>query len=673
MINNIKTHYSTLMNIDSTFRNKYPKHIYESQKNFLPSNPFYLKKGSNIVQINYPNHGLSSGNNIIIQNVEGISKTLADSFYLINKFKYLVIIFNDNMVDADYKQYTNNLNVNIEIMGDQTENNLLNNIPFNSLIGVKNVILANGISETNLSSVSDILATITGTAYSIDYLNKHCLFVELDYEYINQSANYIKLNQVFKITYLHIGGIKLGYFNSNYPINNYNYQSGYLVNNILDENNFDIVLNFDSYGTLYGGGNKIQIMKIINSITGYPDANSYIINLKKTFNNVVKIELFSSEFPYVDIVIKKDFNDKLYWKHIEDGNIIYSVQLDDGNYVQQTLIDNIKDKMNNLERFGSTNTNKKLNNFDVILDMKLQLISFYPYNLINIPNSLSLRLETIKSEQFYILTIGNKNIIASQGDTITISASDDVTLKNQINNNSEIVSIASTYINKDHIVYDVNLENQNYDIIIGRKSEIKTIVVNYESGGGENIIIKTKTKVSFLFDKSDTCGEILGFKYTGDVNSIIDYNSVITNKDPYVNSNNLNYVGNDLGYTNGFINLSGKYNYFLMYLNDIEYIHVNNNLPSAFAKILLDGNPGDILFDTFVRTPTNIYSKNFPILTLTDITIKFLYPDGTDVNFRNLDHSFTLNIIEEKIQNSNTYLNSNNISVVDEFRNAKLN
>ena len=673
MINNIKTHYSTLINIDSAFRNKYPKHIYESQNRFLPSNPLYLKKGSNIVQINYPKHGLSSGDNIIIQNVEGINKTLADSFYLINKFKYLVIVFNNNMIDSDYKQYTNNLTINIELIDEQTESNILNNIPFNSLIGIKNVYLANDIPESNLSNVSSSLSAITETDYSLDYLNKHCLFVELDYEYINQSTNYIKLDQVFKITYLHIGGTKLGYFNSNYPINNYNYQSSYLVNNIIDENNFDIVLNFNSYGTIYGGGDKIQIMKIVNSITGYPDANSYVINLKKTFNNVVKIELVSSEFPYVDIVIKKDINDKLYWKHIEDGNVLYSIQLDDGNYTQQTLIDNIKTKMDSLERVGSTNTNKKFNNFDVILDMKLQLISFYPYNLINIPNSLSLRLETINADQFYILTISNKNIIVSKGDTVTISASDDVTLKTHHNNNIEVLLIASSYINKDHIIYDVNLENQNYDVIIGKKSEIKTTAVNYDYDGGENILIKTKTKVSFYFDKFDTCGEILGFKYTGDSNSIINYDSIITNKDSYINSNNLNFVGNELGYSNGFINLSGKYNYFLMYLNDIEYIYVNNNLSSAFAKILLDGNPGDILFDTFVRTPVNIYSKNFPILTLTDITIKFLYPDGTNVNFRNLDHSFTLNIVEEKIQNSNTYLNSNNISVVEEFKNANLN
>ena len=120
------------------------------------------------------------------------------------------------------------------------------------------------------------------------------------------------------------------------------------------------------------------------------------------------------------------------------------------------------------------------------------------------------------------------------------------------------------------------------------------------------------------------------------------------------------------------MNFVGKYNYFLMYLNDIEYIYSNNNLKSAFAKIQLSGNPGDILFNTFIETPNNIYYKGFPIPTLSDLTIKFIYPDGSRINFRNINHSFTLKITEELAQNDNTYLNSQNISVIDEYKKANL-
>ena len=109
-----------------------------------------------------------------------------------------------------------------------------------------------------------------------------------------------------------------------------------------------------------------------------------------------------------------------------------------------------------------------------------------------------------------------------------------------------------------------------------------------------------------------------------------------------------------------------------MYLNDIEFISSNNNLPSAFAKILLSGNPGDVLFNTYVQQPNNIYSKTFPINTLTDINVLFLYPDGSNINFRNINHSFTLKITEEKIRNDNTYLNTQFISIASEIKNTLL-
>ena len=107
----------------------------------------------------------------------------------------------------------------------------------------------------------------------------------------------------------------------------------------------------------------------------------------------------------------------------------------------------------------------------------------------------------------------------------------------------------------------------------------------------------------------------------------------------------------------------------MLYLNDIEFIFNNNDQPASFSKILLSGNPGDVLFNTFVPFSNSLYSKNFPISSLTNIQIKITYPDGSKVNFRNIEHSLTLEIIEEHVQNNNTNLNSNLISVSTEFKN----
>ena len=44
----------------------------------------------------------------------------------------------------------------------------------------------------------------------------------------------------------------------------------------------------------------------------------------------------------------------------------------------------------------------------------------------------------------------------------------------------------------------------------------------------------------------------------------------------------------------------------------------NNNLASAFAKICFSGNPGDVLFNTYVPYPVNVYSKKCQIYWFCD-------------------------------------------------------
>ena len=632
----------TLLNIDSSYRNIYPKHIYKSNNNILPNNPLYFTLNSNIVKINYPNHNLLQGDNLIIQNVYGIEKILSNCIYLINNFKYAMIYFENNLINIDYKNFIDDLYINIELYGIQNENNLINNIPFNYLLGIKKILIANDISDENFNLLNNISLDLFNSFDKL-ILNKNCLFFELPNIYIS-NINYYNINQIFKISYLHINGIKLGYLNANYPINNYNYQNLYIINKINNENEFEILLNQFSFNTSNEGGDKIQIFKIINSIPGYPYVDNYTIFLKKSFNNITNIELISSEFPYIDILIKENINDKLYWKNIEDGNIIYNVIIQQGFYNATSLLDKIKENINKVERINSILINKVYNNFDIDFDISTHIISFKPYNLTKLPNSLSIKLITINNNTYYILNISHSNNIVDINDTITISNSSNVTITNNIN---QIQSIDAFYINKSHIVYDKNLENQTYDVILGEKSQITISISNTSSNGGEDIIIKSKTKVSFYFNKNDTFGDILGFKNVGDIFSITDFNSIITNQDNYIYSNNLDPVGNIIQYNNGFINLNGKYNYILMYINDIEYIYTNNNIQPAFAKILLSGNSGDVLFNTFVQYPNNIFSKNFPISSLSSIDIKFLYPDGNNVNFRNINHSFTLKITEK--------------------------
>ena len=84
--------------------------------------------------------------------------------------------------------------------------------------------------------------------------------------------------------------------------------------------------------------------------------------------------------------------------------------------------------------------------------------------------------------------------------------------------------------------------------------------------------------------------------------------------------------------------------YMYMYLNDYEGVISNTNLSNPFAKIILSGNSGEVMFDTFINSPLEF---DIPIPILNEFNIKFLYQDGTKPTFLNFNHSFTLRLTEK--------------------------
>ena len=672
MSNNFKQTKSTLFDINSANRNINPKYRYQTG-NILPHDPLTFIQDSNLITVKYPNHGFLSGDQLIVQNVISLSKTLTETFYLLNKFPYLIIIFKNNEININYSKYIKSLYVNIELYGQQTIDNIIDNIPINNFLGIKQIFTYNDLPSLLITTDFTLLmTTIFGENVTTTILNKNTFYIPLLFPYSNINSSYVNLNQFFKITYLNIAGIPLSYINANFPINNDNNQSYQQVYNVIDNNNFQIQLKIKANTSLISGGNTIQMMKIIDTISGYPNSNTYSIFPKKSFNNVTRIELISTEFPYTDLTIRKNVNDKLYWQHINDGSYIYSIQINEGNYTTDELVAQLNTNLNSTPRIISTSSHTVYNYFNVTFSGYTNTITFENYIQSNLPNSMSASLQNINNENYIILTIIDPNNIVAVSDFIIISNVSSVTYTVVQNSITTIYSVPSQYINGIKQVNSINDNNKSYNIILGPISSISVNIVGIINKGGTDIIIQSKTLVSLLFNKHDTIGGVIGFFKPGDTYSITPFLSTITNQTPYINSFNNDTVGNPIIYSSNFINLSGKYDYFLMYLNNIEYIYSNNDLPSAFAKILLSGNPGDILFNTFVTFPNDLYSKDFPINTLTQFDISFYYPDGTPVHFRNINHSFTLRIVEEYYQNTiKTNLNSNTISYAKEMIEAK--
>lgn len=644
----------SIVNIDSSTRNIYPKHVYNNKPLLLNKNPLQFTKDSNLITIECNNHNLKKNDTISLQNCSGLNFTVKNLISLVNDFDYAILyIKQGHQIDLNYRNYTDKILLQIDDLNIENNDSIerIENIPINDIFGIKQCFLYDDIVQNSTNKINLFKyfnkSLLIDPDNDLNKIKESILFIKLSSFYYNAITDYFILNNIITIKYFHINGIQLSYINANYPLNGLYYQDHHTIHSIINRNVFQIKINQESYSTNIGGGDNIIINKIDNSLEGFSDANQYTVNLNKTFNNVIKIDLLSMELPYVDLIIKKNINDKLYWKLLDDGNYIYQIQLDEGFYTPQILLDSIKLKMNTTKRKQYTVTNKLYNIFDINIDKHLHIIKFNSFSKTSIPNGLTISIESIDNKQYYILTIFHENNILNVGDEIEILESSDLT----ININNIIYKIDSVYINKKHSIYTLNSINYSYNVIIGETTNITTTISDILSYGGENVNILYKIKSSFLFNYSDTIGELLGFSSLNTTFSITPFEYEISNQTPFILSNNLNSVGNTINYSSGFMNLTGKYNYVLMYLNDIEYIH-NSNLEPAFGKILLAGNPGDILFNTHVETyySNNIYSKSFPINNLVELKIKFVYPDGSLVNFRNINHSFTLKITEKIIE-----------------------
>lgn len=152
-------------------------------------------------------------------------------------------------------------------------------------------------------------------------------------------------------------------------------------------------------------------------------------------------------------------------------------------------------------------------------------------------------------------------------------------------------------------------------LLSGNENILRGFPYQRNLGGGFFVCISANNHTTF--EKS------LGFKNYG-------FNAIQTNE----NCNQL---------LNRVISLEGDEYVFLISDQLQAIVNSNDDVENAFAKIMLTGQPGSVLFDTFV---TN--TKNFedPFRVIDDINIKVLRPNGKPFQFNGANFSFTLEIKE---------------------------
>ena len=654
-----KTSY---INIDSRFRNINPQNVVKMLPNYLPSNPISTFKDEFRVQIKITDNSnlFSIGDKIVLQNIIKTPIILNNAVYLISNYNYYMVNMNNHNIKYEYTQ-VDNYNVNVSSYEQLTlSDRLIGNIPINSILGIHSVNIYNN-DEIFLPNVIKN-RILTELNINDTQLIQNYFFIKLPFNYINvnqinTSTTYLAFNNIEKIfvfTFNNIGCINLYYLNANYPINNSQYQAYHEIT-LVSDNYIEFNSSSIGYFEETNGGDSITIGKVINIIEGYPNNNNYTINLKKNLTDVYSIELVSTEFPYINNNINSNYN-KLYWKYLEDGDYIYNITIDEGDYYLDSLVNILKTKMNNIERIYSTPDNIVYTEFDINYDSSSQEFKFLSYKTDLNPYSLSLEQDLSLGSQVLKLIIKQKGNYVTIGDTITIS------------NANNIGDISSTLINKSHIIYSINVEASTYTVILVANQFLQNI--NLSGDGGAKTTIKTPILTSFLFNYSDTIGLLLGFKYVGSSTSITPYAHITSNMMNYIYPTIYNEVG-ERTVSNNYFNFQGMNYYILMYLNDYENVYTTNNFNNAFTKILMKGNTGDILYNTYIKHSPLVF--DIPLKTLNELKISYLYPNGTSPDFRNIEHSFTLKIVERLSRPTRTGLNSMKMNYLDSLKELSLN
>lgn len=511
--------------------------------------------------------------------------------------------------------------------------------------------------------------------------NDYRMCIELPINFYSQNDSNITLISDCVIIYSNVGNYPINLINSNTPITTTNLND-YLIVSDSTNNYIELMLNstisinnninIDGYwnGDKFYTGTNIQIGKIINSVKGYYNPNSYSINLDKTYNNICSIKMKSSEIPNVqkniytstesirsfnskktlqNLTYLNNSNNKLYWENIIDYGI-YKIELEPGYYSYDKLKTTIEHKVSIIPRnliFSNLNI-YKYNSMEVNFYPETNISTFKLSNINILPNCLK-SLETIISESnniLYNITIFHPSHNLKIGDKIYIS------------NSIDFYTISKNIINSidGHIITNIINEN-NYVITI---NNINLISDSGDTSGGQEINIKSPAIFRLFFNFPDTFGSLIGFNLVGEQTSITNYSSAaksytISNVDSYYININKTLIINDNLNVNDVITDFNKENirYILLQIENLN-VHSNPGGPQFFYKILLNSLPNTYLYNTFVDTPVYF---NPPLKSLNKLDITFITPSGNLVSFGNLEHSFTLEITSFNNFPENTNIN----------------
>jgi hypothetical protein len=602
------------INIDSRYRNKESKNILNSQIYYLNNNPIDIVSNTindTDIIIHQPNHGFQVNDNIILQGIKSNIVSLDNSITFIANSSY-----------ARINHYSHGLNFN-------TINTI--NIEINGFIGnINNNSDYNNIPINQINRLQQIYPTIN----SLEIINNNYYYILLGSIIANFSDTYNLSTITLKFN--DINGINLNLLNANYPIS-INQLQGYQTIYYIEQNLYKIKLNINNNLTVKScGGNSIWIASISDFIEGYANSNYYKIALKKTYYNVFKIKLVSTEFPNTEKVVKSipttKKNNAFYWKLLSDGDTLYSIQLPSGNYSVNLLQSTLQAEINKIKRNTLTIINQNTSNYSyyeynnciVIIEPQTDLFSIQFLTTIFIPNAITFKNSNNYTDNIGRLLINHPNHRLVTGSLIKII-------------NAIITDGIPQEVLNNLFIIEKIIDENTYQLVLPKYNITASNITSTNGGNAIGIVFPVQSQL--LFNKPDTIGQLIGYRNIGEPYSITNFSYINSNTDLYV----YDIIDNINNYANNSINLSGD-NYILMTSPIFKDNYNTGYVDNIFTKLLLAGDPGSILYNQFIQLGELLSPQ---ISSFSEWEVFFYDALGDLYNFGNLDHSYTLEIYED--------------------------
>lgn len=451
----------------------------------------------------------------------------------------------------------------------------------------------------------------------------------------------------FSAKFIALNGIPGKNIVADYPLTSERLNGNHRIR-VIDADNYQIRLSKASVktGCLEVKDEKDQVVLpnikigLVNRvIPGFPDANRYIINLNRTFYNISKIRLASTEFPNSQRVVRQGVNNRVVWQNGDDGTFIYSVDLDNGNYTPAGLATEIQSKVAEVSRVNQpslVNQPNIKNNFRVNIDTETNNVNF-----INFQSAVLDADPFLLKKDFNILIIRQDDHGFDNDDFILIENSPSVggIPADNINN----IKFPITFLTTDYyqVTLDVTAKEDVGTIDFDIFGDIITGTLS-GGGGGEGIVTNKFLTFRLLNQDPATVTQLLGFNGAGESDYVVPAFNTEVNNRAYNVLNNTSATG--------VINLRGD-NYFFITSPIFGDIENTGKVINIFAKIKLVENPGFINFCTFVNHPI-VFDQPLAKLEFFDFTMK--NPDDTLFDFDGQEHSMSIEITElvETVKNT---------------------